>query len=102
MGSSTGNMLVDRREALERIFSTSPLPIMTHCEDTDIINRNMAEAKAKYGDDRKLPIIQKSVVNRLAMRVRNWLLNWPESTMPVCMWRIFLPPKNWNSFQKKE
>ena len=54
MGSSTGNMLVDRREALERIFSTSPLPIMTHCEDTAIINRNMAEAKQKYGDDPKV------------------------------------------------
>ena len=54
MGSSTGNMLVDRREALERIFSTAPLPIMTHCEDTDIINRNMAEAKQKYGDDPKV------------------------------------------------
>ena len=54
MGSSTGNMLVDRREALERIFATAPLPIMAHCEDTDIINRNMAEAKAKYGDDPKV------------------------------------------------
>ena len=54
MGSSTGNMLVDRREALERIFATAPLPIMTHCEDTDIINRNMAEAKARYGDDPKV------------------------------------------------
>ena len=54
MGSSTGNMLVDRREALERIFSTAPLPIMAHCEDTDIINRNMAEAKARYGDDPKV------------------------------------------------
>ncbi len=54
MGSSTGNMLVDRREALEHIFSTAPLPIMTHCEDTDIINRNMAEAKQKYGDDPKV------------------------------------------------
>ena len=51
MGSSTGNMLVDRREALEGIFSTAPLPIMTHCEDTDIINRNMAEARQRYGDD---------------------------------------------------
>ena len=54
MGSSTGNMLVDRREALERIFSSAELPIMTHCEDTDIINRNMAEAKLKYGDDPKV------------------------------------------------
>lgn len=54
MGSSTGNMLVDRREVLEKIFSSSPLPLMTHCEDTDIINRNMAEAKEKYGEDPKV------------------------------------------------
>lgn len=54
MGSSTGNMLVDRREALERIFASAPLPIMTHCEDTDIINRNMMEAKRLYGDDPKV------------------------------------------------
>jgi dihydroorotase len=54
MGSSTGNMLVDRREALDRIFATAPLPIMAHCEDTDIINRNMAEAKRLYGDDPKV------------------------------------------------
>lgn len=45
MGSSTGNMLVDRDEALDRIFAAAaPLPIMAHCEDTAIINRNMAEA----------------------------------------------------------
>ena len=54
MGSSTGNMLVDRREALEKIFSTATMPVMVHCEDTDIINRNMAEAKLKYGDDPKV------------------------------------------------
>lgn len=54
MGSSTGNMLVDRRESLERIFRSTPLPLMAHCEDTDIINRNMEAAKAKYGDDPKV------------------------------------------------
>ena len=54
MGSSTGNMLVDRREALEQIFATAQMPIMVHCEDTDIINRNMAEAKRLYGDDPKV------------------------------------------------
>ena len=51
MGSSTGNMLVDRQEALERIFATSPLPIMAHCEDTAIINRNMSRVKAEFGPD---------------------------------------------------
>lgn len=51
MGSSTGNMLVDRGEALDKIFATAPVIIMTHCEDTDIINENMRKAKAAYGDD---------------------------------------------------
>ncbi len=51
MGSSTGNMLVDRQQALERIFSSTQLPIMAHCEDTEIINKNMAAAKAAQGDD---------------------------------------------------
>lgn len=51
MGSSTGNMLVDKEEALRRLFATSPLPIMAHCEDTATIENNMAVAKAKYGED---------------------------------------------------
>jgi len=51
MGSSTGNMLVDRDEVLERIFSEAKLPIMAHCEDTAIINQKMAEFKQRYGDD---------------------------------------------------
>lgn len=51
MGSSTGNMLVDQQDALQQIFSQVKLPIMTHCEDTETINRNMAEAKLKYGED---------------------------------------------------
>ena len=51
MGSSTGNMLVDKQQALERIFKTCKLPLMAHCEDTDIINRNMAEAKQAWVDD---------------------------------------------------
>ncbi len=51
MGSSTGNMLVDREESLRKLFASTRLPIMAHCEDTDIINRNMADAIAKYGDE---------------------------------------------------
>lgn len=61
MGSSTGNMLVDREASLRRLFSISTLPVMTHCEDTATIEANMAEAKAKYGEDpdvRYHPIIR--------------------------------------------
>lgn len=54
MGASTGNMLVDHKDSLEKVFAECArlnIPLMTHCEDTDIINKNMAEAKEKYGDD---------------------------------------------------
>lgn len=51
MGSSTGNMLVDREEALEDIFRHAGMPVMVHCEDTGVINANMAAARAKYGED---------------------------------------------------
>lgn len=51
MGASTGNMLVDQEAALRRLFSEIKLPVMTHCEDSNIINHNMAEAKQRWGDD---------------------------------------------------
>lgn len=54
MGSSTGNMLVDKYESLQQIFVKAKklgLPVMTHCEDTGIINRNMAAYQKKYGED---------------------------------------------------
>ena len=51
MGSSTGNMLVDKEQSLRRLFAGTALPIMAHCEDTATINANMARAKAQFGDD---------------------------------------------------
>lgn len=51
MGASTGNMLVDKMSALERIFHESPLLIMTHCEDSQRIRVNAEHYKALYGED---------------------------------------------------
>ena len=51
MGSSTGNMLVDNEVALRAIFESAKLPIMTHCENTQLINENMAKAQAAYGNE---------------------------------------------------
>ena len=50
MGSSTGNMLVDKDQALDTLFKNAKLPIMAHCEDTAIINRNMQLAKEGSDD----------------------------------------------------
>jgi dihydroorotase len=51
MGSSTGDMLVDREATLEGIFRHSPAIILTHCEDTPRIKAAEAVAKAKWGED---------------------------------------------------
>ncbi|MFO0494791.1 MAG: dihydroorotase [Flavobacteriia bacterium] len=52
MGSSTGNMLVDREEALESFFKkVPPILIATHCEDEATIKANIEKFRAIYGDD---------------------------------------------------
>lgn len=51
LGSSTGNMLVDKKDALERIFSESDLLIAVHAEKEEIIKRNIAYYTQKYGKD---------------------------------------------------
>jgi dihydroorotase len=51
LGSSTGNMLVDKEEVLEKIFSNTKMLIAVHCEDETTIKNNLAQYKEKYGDD---------------------------------------------------
>lgn len=51
MGSSTGNMLVDKIESLEKIFKHSPVLIATHCEDETTIKANIEKYREKYGED---------------------------------------------------
>ncbi|MET0327656.1 MAG: dihydroorotase, partial [Luteimonas sp.] len=51
MGASTGNMLVDNPETLDGIFRETPVPIITHCEDTPTIDAIQREYVAKYGED---------------------------------------------------
>lgn len=51
MGSSTGNMLVDRLASLRNIFGGTDLLIAAHCEDQGIIKENTDRYKKEYGDD---------------------------------------------------
>ena len=51
LGSSTGNMLVDNPDTLEKIFSSTKLLIAVHCEDENTIKSNLEKYKAQYGDD---------------------------------------------------
>ena len=51
MGASTGDMLVDNPEALERLFEHSPVIVATHCEHSPTIWDNEAKAKEKFGEN---------------------------------------------------
>ena len=66
MGASTGNMLVDDPDTLDAIFRDTPVPIITHCEDTPMIDANLAAFRAKYGDDGLLPSMHPDIRSREA------------------------------------
>jgi dihydroorotase len=51
LGSSTGNMLVDNPETLEKIFSSTKMLICVHCEDEETIKTNTEKYRTEYGDD---------------------------------------------------
>ncbi len=51
MGSSTGNMLVDRDEALHRLFAEVPAIIAVHAEDESLLRQNREAVVARYGED---------------------------------------------------
>jgi dihydroorotase len=51
MGSSTGNMLVDNKETLNRVFSEIPMMIVTHCEDETTIQKNIQYYKDLLGEE---------------------------------------------------
>jgi len=51
MGSSTGNMLVDRQSALDELFSRVKARIVVHAEDEATVRANAEAIRAEYGDD---------------------------------------------------
>ncbi|MBK8583752.1 MAG: dihydroorotase [Flavobacteriales bacterium] len=60
LGSSTGDMLVDNPETLDRLFKEAHMLLAVHAEDEPTIRRNMAEAKARFGDN--IPIEQHPLI----------------------------------------
>ena len=51
LGSSTGNMLVDKKDSLERIFGEAGMLIAIHAEKEEVIKRNIAHYTGLRGDD---------------------------------------------------
>ncbi len=51
LGSSTGDMLVDSYESIEKIFTSTKLLIAVHSEDENTVKTNLENFKATYGED---------------------------------------------------
>jgi dihydroorotase len=60
LGSSTGNMLVDNPETIEKIFSSTKMLIAVHCEDEATIKANLEQAIQTYGED--IPMDQHPII----------------------------------------
>ncbi|RKR82680.1 dihydroorotase [Mucilaginibacter gracilis] len=76
MGSSTGNMLVDNPQTLERLFTETPMLIATHCEDEATIKSNLNHFKQLLGDN--IPV-------RLHPKIRSAEACYLSSSMAVEM-----------------
>ena len=74
MGASTGSMLVDDSNALEKIFADAPILVATHCEDTPTILANEKVYREKYGDE--IPL-------RFHPLIRSEEACWKSSSMAV-------------------
>lgn len=51
MGASTGNMHVTRPSVLREVFENARVPLVVHCEDTAIVDKNLAAYREQYGVD---------------------------------------------------
>ena len=85
MGSSTGNLLVDKDAALAALFAESPVPIATHCEDEGTIRADIQRFREEYGD-RATAALHPSIRQRRGMLHASAPRpsNWPTATGPTC------------------
>ena len=51
LGSSTGDMLINKESTLREIFEKSLLPVACHCEDEQTIKKNIEFYRKEYGEN---------------------------------------------------
>ena len=82
LGSSTGNMLVDKKDSLERIFGEAGMLIAIHAEKEEVIRRNIQYYTNLHGEDLDISFHSKIRSEKPAMLPRPRQLNWLPSRFP--------------------
>ena len=94
LGSSTGNMLVDKKDSLERIFGEAGMLIAIHAKRRRSSNGTSLIIRACTVTTWISPSIVRSVARKPAMLPRPRQLNWLPVSVPVCIFCIFRQQKN--------
>lgn len=94
LGSSTGNMLVDKKDSLERIFGEAGMLIAIHAERRKSSNGTSLIIRACAVTTWISPSIVRSVARKPAMLPRPRQSNWLLVLVPVCIFCIFRQQKN--------
>jgi len=99
LGSSTGNMLVDNPEVLEKIFSSTDLLISVHCEDEATIKANLEVYTERYGDDIPVhfhPVIRSEEACYISSLFDNTIpLSEKKITAEVCVHHLWFSDKDY-------
>lgn len=108
MGSSTGNMLVDKMNSLLNIFNGTDLLIAAHCENHETIKKNTEKYVKSILKNIltnitmfimrpfRWVIMLKYVRLRLVTNRPNWLYAWHALQMHACISCISLQPENFH------
>ncbi len=73
LGSSTGNMLVNQPQALDKLFAESKKLIVAHCEEENIIQANLHNYKLEYANtDRETAALHPKIRNTEACFVSSY------------------------------
>lgn len=94
LGSSTGNMLVDKKESLERIFGEADMLIAIHAEKEEVIKRNIAYYTGKYGEDLDISFHSKIRSEEACYASSSEAVELATRRIHVCISCICLLPKN--------
>ena len=98
MGSSTGNMLVDKMNSLLNIFNGTDMLIAAHCEDQETIKTISRNTSKNIKERMTFPSVPTlvSVPFRHVMPLPNWLFVWQRLSERACTSCMFPQPKNCN------
>ena len=88
MGSSTGNMLVNKEEILSGIFEHAPIVVVTHCEDDPIIAANSDQMRKRYGEDIPLAMHPEIRLARLVWLHQLWPHPWQKIRCALVMYLL--------------